>query len=244
MERNFTQIIENLNRDERRGGIGTLGEKTLHAALKAWYQPNNFYQEIKVGRYVADIVTESGQIMEIQTRSFGAMRKKLDTFLKEYEVVVVHPLAKIKWVRWIDPETGELSQRRRSPKQAKALEICRELYAIKNYLDRPNLHFLIPLLEVEEYKLKNGWSPDGKKGSTRFERIPLDMLEQVELNEKADYRKLLPQGLPEEFTSQDLKKQGKVSIGLARTALNVLTAVEAVERVGKRGNTILYRVTG
>ena len=68
-------------RESLRGqnGIGTLGEKTLHAALKAYYEPDAESHEIKIGRYIADIVGENG-IIEIQTQSFDKLRKKLEAF--------------------------------------------------------------------------------------------------------------------------------------------------------------------
>ena len=45
-------------------GIGTLGEKTLHRVLKAYFQPDPSKCEVRVGPYVADALTESG-IVEI-----------------------------------------------------------------------------------------------------------------------------------------------------------------------------------
>ena len=50
-----------------RSGIGTLGEKTVHAVLKDYFEPNSEYQEIKVDGYFADIARK-GEIFEIQTR--------------------------------------------------------------------------------------------------------------------------------------------------------------------------------
>ena len=58
-------------------GIGTLSEKTLHAVLKRYYEPYGDNHEVKIGGYVADIVGEHG-IIEIQTRNFDRLRKKLE----------------------------------------------------------------------------------------------------------------------------------------------------------------------
>ena len=38
-----------------RNGIGTLSEKTVHAILKNYYEPDEDYHEIPVNGYVADI---------------------------------------------------------------------------------------------------------------------------------------------------------------------------------------------
>ena len=63
----------------QRQGIGTLSEKTVHAVLKNYYAPDPDMHEIPIENYVADIYTGK-EIIEIQTRSFDKMRKKLDTF--------------------------------------------------------------------------------------------------------------------------------------------------------------------
>ena len=70
-----------IGKDRSKKGIGTLGEKTLHAVLKNYYEPFEQNHEIKVGRFVADIVGEQG-VIEIQTRSFGNLLDKLDNFLE------------------------------------------------------------------------------------------------------------------------------------------------------------------
>ena len=54
---------------------------TLHAVLKNYYEPFEQNHEIKVGRFVADIVGEQG-VIEIQTRNFGNLLEKLDNFLE------------------------------------------------------------------------------------------------------------------------------------------------------------------
>lgn len=50
---------EALGRVGGAGGIGTLSEKALHAALKSYYEPDFESREVKVGGFVADIVGET-----------------------------------------------------------------------------------------------------------------------------------------------------------------------------------------
>ena len=66
--------------DRQRLGIGTLSEKTVHAILKNYYEPDEDHQEIPIENYVADIYTD-GEIIEIQTAQFNRMREKLHAFL-------------------------------------------------------------------------------------------------------------------------------------------------------------------
>ena len=61
--------------------------------------------EIPIENFVADIFTGQ-EIIEIQTRAFYKMRRKLDAFLPLYPVTIVYPIPHIKWLSWIDEETG------------------------------------------------------------------------------------------------------------------------------------------
>ncbi len=226
----------------RREGIGTLGEKTLHAVLKHYFEPDEIYHEIRVGSYYADILNNSG-IIEIQTRQWNKLRGKLKFFLTGNQVTLVYPLAYTKWLVWINEETGEVSKRRLSPKKGSAYEIFAELYKIKNYLDNENIRLCIVYLDIEEYRLLNGWSPDGKRGSWRHDRIPKGLQNIVYINNSKDYSLLIPEALDGQFTSRDFSKASGLSLSKAQTALNVLHYVKAVQRVGKKGNMFIYERT-
>ena len=65
---------------ERTGGIGTLAEKTLHAVLKRYIEPDERFHEVQVGSFVADVFRDE-RIFEIQTGSFTPLRPKLETKL-------------------------------------------------------------------------------------------------------------------------------------------------------------------
>ena len=197
------QKIIGVNRE--RQGIGTLGEKTIHAVLKNYYAPDCEMQEIPIENFVADIFTGT-EIIEIQTRSFNVMRRKLDTFLKQYPVTIVHPIPHIKWVSWIDEETGEASPKRKSPKKGNPYQAFVELYKIRPFLKNENLHFKFALIDMEEYRLLNGWSRDKKRGSERFDRIPLEFVEEVCIDRREDYMQFVPFDLPEPFTSREFAK--------------------------------------
>lgn len=231
------QVI--MGSDKKQNGIGTLGEKTLHAVLKLYFEPDEANHEVPVGRYVADACGSSGFI-EIQTRNFYALNRKLEALLNEAPVTVVYPVPALKWVSWIEND-GSVSQRRKSPKQAQPCEILFELYKIKDFLGRDGLRFCVVMLEVEDYRLKNGWSSDGKRGSTRFERIPVTLLDELWLNSLEDYKRLIPKSLSETFTVKDFSKAAKLSPSKAASAVNVLFTVGAVERTGKTGNAYIYR---
>ena len=97
-------------------GIGTLGEKAVHATLKYYFEPDPACHEVKCLGYVADVLRDD-HIYEIQSKQWYRLQKKLEVFLKEYQVTVVYPVITRKEICWVDPETGEEVERRISPKQ-------------------------------------------------------------------------------------------------------------------------------
>ena len=115
-------------------------------------------------------------------------------------------------------------------------------YTIRDFLQDPNFHVRLVLMDMEEYRLLNGWSKDKKRGGERFDRLPLRLEDEVVLDSARDYLQLLPLELAEEFTSADFAKLVKIPRQLAGTVLLVLWQLGLVERVGKVGNRYLYRV--
>ena len=198
-------------------------------------------QEIPIEGYVADIYTGK-EIIEIQTANFNKMREKLTCFLEQYPVMIVYPIPKVKWLCWIDEETGECSLPRKSPAKGTVYKAFFELYKIKSFLPNPNLKLCFPLLEIEEYRLLNGWSKDKKKGSCRYDRIPLKLVEEVRFERVEDYLQLVPYDLKEPFTVAEFAKAVKERKEVAGVVLRILNYLHVIERCENRGKAYTYRV--
>jgi hypothetical protein len=77
--------------------IGTLGEKSLHSALKEWYrQPGDLLEKIVDGFHI-DIVRHT-LLIEIQTTNFSSIKNKLNTLTEKHRVRLVFPIAQEKWI--------------------------------------------------------------------------------------------------------------------------------------------------
>ncbi len=236
----FEQVCDEvIGQQQGMNGIGTLSEKTVHSVLKSYLSPNPIHHEIKIGGFVADICT-GHEIIEIQTRSFDKLRRKLHCFLEVSPVTIAYPIPSIKWIRWINPQTGEISPPRKSPKAGTPYSIFPELYKIKNYLVNPNLSLKILMINLEEYRYLDGWSQDKKKGSTRCDRIPTELVNEMVITGPKEYQSLIPHTLEYEFSSKDYKKASGLPMKQAQTALHVLHYVGAIDRVGKKGNSFIY----
>ncbi|HAL73930.1 MAG TPA: hypothetical protein DCM45_02410 [Clostridiales bacterium] len=219
--------------------MGTLGEKPLHAVVKHYLAVDPAWHEQKIGRHVVDIYTGE-RIIEIQTRHFNKMRAKLTALLPQFPVTIVYPMPARKWLIWLDPESGELSKPRLSPRRGRFNDVFFELYRIKPFLNDPNLSIHILQIDLEEYRRLNGWSHDRKKGAWRNDRLPLSLEAELLISHPADYCQLLPAGLPESFTSADLAKAAQMSDRRAQTAINVLMSLGVVKICGKDGRRRLY----
>ncbi|MBQ8508454.1 MAG: hypothetical protein IJ493_00935 [Clostridia bacterium] len=226
--------------EHERCGIGTLGERTLHVILKHFYEPDTALHEQKVGRYVADI-RRDGEIVEIQTRGFRALRAKLTAFTPEYRVKVVYPIAAVKHLTWLNPETGELSNRRKSPKRGSVYDFLYELYALRPILPLDGVSFDLVFLDMDEFKTLTGWGKDKKHGAPRYERIPTALREIVTLETPADFMRLVPESLPETFTTAEFSKAAKLSYTVAGYGVRTLVTLGVIEPTDKRKNAIIYK---
>ncbi|MBQ9151396.1 MAG: hypothetical protein IJX72_04025 [Clostridia bacterium] len=183
--------------------IGTLREKRLHAAIKLYLCPDEACHERPVAelvlsedatvaakkrRMVADILMDF-HIMEVQTGGFYPLKEKISWYLTHTpcRVTVIHPIPAVRYLSWINPEDGTIISRRKSPKRGRVKDVAKELYWLSEFIGNPRFSLRLLLVELEEYRMADGWSRDGKRGSNRYERFPTALLGDVTLSAPADY---------------------------------------------------------
>lgn len=240
----FYNITYDLTFDvHERFNIGTYKEKTLHLALKKYFEDNDDYHEVPTNGFIADIRRDN-VITEIETHGFSGLVPKLSAYLPEYKVNLVHPLAAKKYVSWIDPDTREISARRISPKKETVYDGLFELVRILPHVKNENLNVVFLLLEMDEYKLLDGWSRDRKRGAHRFERIPTDVFELIEINTDEDYIKYIPESCVKDFTVKDFARGAKIDTGVARAVIKVMEERGVIVKKGKSGRSFIYSRAG
>ena len=192
--------IKVLGEFSENGGIGTLGEKSLHKILKFYIDPDPRHHEVELLGCVADVMNESG-VFEIQTRNLKALRPKLQKMLNITPVTVVYPMPYEKYITLMDKESGEFISRRKSPKRSRTFDALYELYNLRDLLSRENLTVALVFLNVDEYRYIGGKHFGRKVRSTRIERIP-NSIERISLlKTKDDYiEAFMPDGLEAEFS--------------------------------------------
>lgn len=222
-------------------GFGTLQEKTVHAVMKLYYEPDIDYHEVPIEGYIADIYTGS-RIIEIQNGNFNRLRDKLNAFLPLYPVMVVLPIPHYKWVIYMDEESGELSGKRKSPITGSIYSAFPELYKIKSFLMHPNLSFAFPLIDMNEYRLLQSRGKGKRRKGSRYDRMPLALYDEILMERPEDFVQVIPYELEEPFTVKEFAKAAHIRCDLAQVTLHILHSMNLVTRPGKHGHAYLYEV--
>ncbi|MCA9511423.1 MAG: hypothetical protein KC560_12015 [Myxococcales bacterium] len=222
-------------------GIGTLGEGPLHAALKEWYRQPGDRTEIALEGFVVDLV-RGDELVEIQTRGFSKMRRKLDVLLDRHALRLVHPIAAERWIRRVDARGADVS-RRRSPRRGQLADVCTELVSFPTLLSHPNFTLDVVLVREEEVR-------EPARGARRrrewkvAERRLLDVVECATFSAPADLLALLPTGLADPFTTADLAAALGRDRAFAREVAYCLRTAGVLEAVGRSRAGVAHRRAG
>ncbi|MCK6578392.1 MAG: hypothetical protein L6Q98_09840 [Anaerolineae bacterium] len=228
--------------------IGTLTEKSLHAALKQHYAQPGDLLESRLHGYFIDILRpplSAGKpplCIEIQTRHLAAMKPKLAVLLDQHPVRVVHPIAQERHIIRIDRD-GVIQNRRKSPKRGAIYHIFPELVSLVPLLVHPNLSIEIAFIHDEEVWIDDGQGSWRRKRWSIHDRHLLAVTGTHLLAVRADYAALIPSNLPTEFDTGELARAIRQQRTLAQKMAYCLRELGLIQVVGKRGRGLLYRAT-
>jgi hypothetical protein len=221
-------------------GLNTYREGSLHASLKALYARPGDRVEEPVDGYVVDVVRDD-ELVEIQTSSFASAARKLRRLVESHRLVLVHPIAIEKWLVSVDAD-GVLAPRRRSPRRGIPLDLFDELVAFPEMMALANFRVELPLVREEEVR---GPVPAGARYRYprhwwRLDRRLLEVVDTIHVRNPADLLGLLPEGLPEVFTSADIATAGRRSRRIGMRATYCLEKAGATSCTGKTGRLKTY----
>ncbi len=221
--------------------IGTYNEKRFHRVFKRFVCEDAACYEVKVGRYVADVLCD-GHITEIQTKRFSALKKKLEYYLSEtdYTVSVVKPLICKKRIIRANRETGEVMYTRSSPKKEGIADALCELYYLRDFLSNERLRVHLIYVEAEEYRYSERVRYR-KSGAYENDLFPTDIVSEQVLCGAEDYGQFLPDVLREgEFTVKQYQKQTGLKGKAAYSSLNILFALGYLDK-RTEGRTLIFK---
>ena len=221
--------------------IGTLGEKSLHAALKEWYFKPGDRLEEKVDNFQIDIVRRN-LLIEIQTANFSSIKNKLNTLAEKHRLRLVFPVAQQKWIVRLAADSKTQLGRRKSPKKGNLFSIFEELVSIPALIKNRNFSLEVLLIWEEEIRRDDGLGSWRRKGFSIIDHRFLKLVSRNVFKKPSDFLNLIPKNLSDPFTTKDLSGVISQPLWLAQKMAYCLRNMQAIEAVGKSRNSLLYSI--
>lgn len=219
--------------------IGTLNEGHLHASLRERYLEPGCSVEVRLDGYVVDVL-HGDLIVEVQTANFSAIARKMRDLVTRHRVRLVHPLPRDLWITRLPQKKRDKPSRRKSPKHLDVIDVFEELVSFPELIGHRNFQLDVVLTQQEELRRFERGKRWRRNGWVTVERRLLAVHETVSLHAPADYMALIPASLPEEFLTSDLAEALSRPRDLAQKIAYCLRNCGLIERVGSRGNAIVY----
>ncbi len=223
---------------ENGGGIGTLQERSLHAAIKHLYEDSGTQVEVAVDGFFVDVVKDD-LFIEIQTRSFAAIKGKLLALMKNHAIRLVYPIAVEKWVVRQSPEGESELSRRRSPRRLGYADVFEELVSIPTFFLHKNFSLEVILIREEEIRRQDGKGSWRRRGWSSIDRRLLDVIERRLYRRPSDFLHLIPDTLHRPFTTSQLAEASGISKRIAQKMAYCLRKMGVLHVVGKERNALL-----
>ena len=218
--------------------IGELNEGSLHRALKARYATPGSATEQVVEGFVADVVS-GRRIIEVETASFGNLKRKLPRLLERFRVTLVHPIARDRYIVKLPDGADMPAIRRRSPRHDSVFRVFNALVSIPKLLEHPNLTLDILMVAVEDIRVAARRRRRGRW--TTVDQRLLEVRETVRVRRMADLFAPLDRHLPDRFTTCQLAVAMDSPRRLAQQAAYCFRQTGVAEACGKDGNAWIYR---
>ena len=218
--------------------IGTKHESSLHRELKFQYAGQDGETEAEVAGFVADGVNAKGEYIEIQTGSFGPLKKKA---LALRRLKVVHPVIIAKYIE-VYNKRGRLQYRRKSPRKGTPWDLFYVLVYAPELPKTPGLVIELALVDAAEQRVQDGKGSWRRRGVSIRDRRMLAVHERITLKKPSDYTRFVPFKKNEKFISALLAQKAGISVDLARKTLYVLVKLGIVKKTGKQGNSFVYKL--
>ncbi|MDR0635958.1 MAG: hypothetical protein LBF87_02645 [Treponema sp.] len=215
-------------------------ESSLHHTLKILYSGEGGRIEVPIDTYMCDGVTASGEIIEVQIGSFSPLVDKVQALTQCNRVKIVHPIIVQKQLELYDT-AGTLVSSRKSPCKGTVWDLFNALVHAPRLPLLPQVSVELALVDITEMRIQDGLGSWRRKGVSILNKSLVAYHGSFILAGVDDYRRLIPFGEGEAFTTQDMGERVGIKAALARKALYVLHKLGVVQRSGKRGKAWVYR---
>jgi hypothetical protein len=217
--------------------IGTHNETGLHRDLKFRYTGQDGEIEAEVAGFVADGINAEGEYIEVQTGSFGPLRKK--ALALRHRLRVIYPVIITKYIEVFNKK-GRRQYRRKSPRRGSPWDLFNALVYAPDLPLIPDLVIELALVDAVEQRVQDGKGSWRRHGVSIRDRQMLALHDNITLEKLSDYIRFIPFKKNEEFTSALLAQKAGIPVDLARKTLYVLVRLGIVKKIGKHGNSFVY----
>lgn len=218
-----------------------MNEHSLHSAIKECFAVPGDKIEAKVDDFIIDIVRGS-LLIEIQTKNFSAIKRKLSSLVKNHDVRLVYPIPERKWIVRVT-EAGKITDKRKSPRKGRFVDLFYELTSISDLINNENFSLEVWMIDEEEIRCDDGKGSWRRKGVSIKDARITSVNSKLLLKNRADYLAFLPNDLRNPFTNRTLANQAGVSIPLARKITYCLRKMGAIACVGKKKRELVFQKT-
>ena len=221
--------------------IGTLGERSLHSALKDWYARPGDRKEVEVDGFHIDILRQN-LLVEIQTTHFYSLKRKLNLLTGRHPLRLVYPIAQEKWIVRLAKDGMTRLGRRKSPKRGNIFHLFDELVSIPDVIRNPNFTLEVLLIQEEEVRCEDGTGSWRRGGLRIADHCLIDVLSRHLFKQPSDFLDLVPTSLPEPFSTKDLADGIGQPRWVAQEMAYCLRHMGVIDVIEKNGNALLYGV--
>lgn len=224
-----------------REGIGRLSEKSMHGVLKFYVDSDPAHHEIPLAQGTVADVFDGITVTEIQTGNYDALSRKLPRILDAYPVHVLCPIVRDRYLYTLNEESGAFEGGRKSPTHGNRFHALLALAKLDAFLAHPHFSITFVMLDAAEYKTPF-FHKCGRKRTKKVDLVPLGIESTWNVSKREDYRKLIPEGLPENFTAAQFYKETRLRGRKGAVALKLLRDCGLVHQIGKQGQAYLYTI--
>lgn len=214
-------------------------ESSLHVQLKEYYRLPGDKIEHQIEKFIIDIVRKNF-LIEVQTKNFSAIKKKLEALTKKYKVLLVYPIIQDKWIIKVDINSKKIIKRALSPKHCSYYNIFEELIRIPHLISEPNFMIEALIIQADEMWVNDNKGSWKRRGWSIKDRSLISILDQKLFSNPNHFLSLLPIDMDTPFTNTDLSKWLNKSQRLASMMTYCLRKMDLIKIVGKKNRSNVF----
>lgn len=221
-------------------------ETSLHQQLKSIYAADPTQTEVTIQGFRVDAIGTSGELIEIQHASLGALRDKVRKLLasrNRYELRIVKPIIRRKRITTVNNDGTDIVRSRMSPKTCDWLDLFNDLVHFVRVFPKKRLTLEVLLIEAEEIRVDCVPRHRRAKSYRTVDMRISELVSSFSLVSSRDLLNRLPvDRLPPIFDTGKLALALGRPRWLAQKVAYCLREMKAIRVVGKQGNSQLYRI--